>query len=84
MFVKTVIGFLIGLLNMINSEFFVRSVRRVIETTLVIALVHNSLLAFFVVMQRGGGWGYILWVLCVGSTLYTTLVAFLAATFWRR
>ncbi len=84
MLVKTVIGFLVGLLSMINSEVFVRSVRRVVETTLVISLVHNSLLALFVVMQRGTGWGYLLWVLCVGSTLYTTLVAFLAATFWRR
>ncbi|MCY3594203.1 MAG: rod shape-determining protein MreD [Bacteroidetes bacterium] len=84
MFVKTVIGFLVGLLNMINSEVFVRSARRVVETTLVISLVHNSLLALFVVMQRGVGWGYLLWVLCIGSTLYTTLVAFLAVTFWRR
>ena len=84
MFVKTVIGFLVGLLNMINSEVFVRSARRVVETTLVISLVHNTLLALFVVMQRGVGWGYLFWVLCIGSTLYTTLVAFLVVTFWRR
>lgn len=84
MFVKTVIGFLVGLLNMINSEVFVRSARRVVETTLVISLVHNSLLALFVVMQRGVGWGYLFWMLCIGGTLYTTLIAFLVVTLWRR
>ncbi len=81
MFVKTLIGFLIGHLNMINSEVFVRSIRRVIETTLVVSLVHNSLIMFFVVTQQGMGWGNFFWVLCVGSTLYTTFIAFLAASF---
>ncbi len=84
MFVKTVIGFLLGFLNTMYGDVFIRSVRRVVEITVVMSLLHNIVLVLFVAMQRGGGWGYLVWVLCIGSTLYTTLVAFLVTTFWRR
>ncbi len=84
MFVKTLVGFLIGLLNAINSQVFERSVRRVIELSLITSLAHNLLLVLFVLLQEGTGTGDLIWVVCVGNTLYTTFIAFMVATFWRR
>lgn len=84
MFVKTLIGFLIGLLDMTDSHVFIRPVLRIVETTLVVSLVHNSLFAFFVIMQRDASWGHLLWVLSIGGTLYTTFIAFIIAALRRR
>ncbi len=84
MFVKTLIGFLVGYLNLINLEVFERSVRRVVELSLVVALMHNVLLSFFVLLQGEASWLSLIWSVCVGSTLYTALVAFISAAIWSR
>ena len=84
MFVKTLVGFLIGFLNAISSQVFERSTRRIIELTLIASLAHNILLSLFLLLQEGIDRRYLLWVVCMGNTLYTTFIAFLVATFWRR
>lgn len=84
MFVKTLIGFLVGLLNVINNEVFERSVRRIVEVTLIVSLAQNGLMTFFLTIQDAGAAQYLVWQLFIGSTLYTTFVAFLIANFWRR
>ena len=84
MFVKTLIGFLIGLLNVINNEVFERSVRRIVEVTLIVSLAQNGLMTLFITIQQAGEAQYLVWQLFLGCTLYTTVVAFVIATFWRR
>ena len=84
MFVKTLIGFLVGFLNIIDGQVFERSIRRIIEMTLVASLTHNSLMALFVLLLGEVSWEHLLWSMCVGSTLYTTCVVYLVAIFWGR
>ena len=84
MFIKTLIGFLIGFLSAINSQVFERSVNRVVELTLLVSLTHNGLLVLFALLQEATDTGYLLLSVCLGGTLYTAFIAFLAVIFWRR
>jgi len=83
MFVKTLVGFSIGTVNVINSEVFVRSARRIVEITLVVSLIHNVLMSVFIVLQDGISREHLIWILYIGNTLYTTFVAYTVAIFWR-
>ncbi len=84
MFVKTLIGFLVGYLNLINREVFERSVRRVVELSLIVSLTHNVLLSLFVLLRGEASWFFLMWSVCIGSTFYTALVAFIIAAIWSR
>jgi len=84
MFIKTLVGFLVGFLNAISSQVFERSVPRVVELTLIVSLTHNSLLTLFALLHEATDSGYLIWAVCLGSTLYTVFIAFLVMTFWRR
>jgi len=84
MFVKTIIGFLIGTLDLIDSEVFERSKRRIVEITSAVALIHNVLFFMFILIQDGISRESLAVMLCLGNTLYTTFLAFIVAVFWRR
>ncbi|MCY3999437.1 MAG: rod shape-determining protein MreD [Bacteroidetes bacterium] len=84
MFVKTLIGFSIGTVNVINTEVLERSARRIVEITLVVSLIHNGLMSIFIILQEGISRDHLIWVLCVGNTLYTTFAAYVMAIFKRR
>ena len=88
MFVKTLIGFLFGSkLFSIDVQIVEKSVRRVVELTLIASLLHNSIMVLFIWLQKGADQWQFIWILilCIGSTLYTTFIAFLIGHFfWRR
>ncbi len=84
MFVKTLTGFLVGLVATIRTEALEKLILRVVEATLVTTLVHNVLLVLFVMLQSGTSGGSLVWAICVGGTLYTTFVAFLLSVFRSR
>ncbi|MCY4171298.1 MAG: rod shape-determining protein MreD [Bacteroidetes bacterium] len=84
MFVKTLLGFLIGTLDLIESEVFERSQRRIVEITLIVALIHNIVFFMFILIQDGISREGLALILCLGNTLYTTFVAYILAVFRRR
>ncbi len=84
MFVKTLMGFLIGTLDLIDSEVFQRSQRRILEITSAVALIHNVLFFMFVLLQDGISSENLALILCIGNTLYTTFIAYIISVFWRR
>ena len=84
MFVKTLMGFLVGHVATIRSEAMEKLILRVVEATFVTTLVHNAILVLFVMLQSGTGRSSLVWAICVGGTLYTTLVAFLLSVFRSR
>ena len=86
MFVKTLIGFLVGWFFIpIDIQVVEKSISRIVQLTLISSLTHNSVMALFILLQHGADQGHLIWVLCIGSAFYTTCISFLgAATFWRR
>ncbi|MXW84232.1 MAG: rod shape-determining protein MreD [Rhodothermaceae bacterium] len=84
MFVKTLMGFLVGFVANIRSEVMEKLILRAVEATFVTTLVHNAILVLFVMLQSGTGRGSLVWAICVGGTLYTTFVAFLLSVFRSR
>ena len=74
MFVKSLIGFVIGLFSPSERGAVLFSTRRAFAGIFVTALVHNGLLVLFIVLQSGTRTMSLLTVLLFGSALYTSFV----------
>ena len=81
MFVKTVVGFLLGLFPARERETLLILPRQAFVGGLVIALLHNGLVVTFLALQSGASNTFMATSLWFGSALYTACVAFIAALF---
>ena len=81
MFVKTLVGFLVGLFPASERETLLILPQQAFLGALVIALLHNGLLVALMALQSGTRTTFLITVLWLGSSLYTSLVGTLAALF---
>lgn len=81
MFVKTLVGFLVGLFPANERETLLILPQQAFLGGLVIALLHNGLLVVFLAVQSGTRNSFMITALWLGSALYTALVGTLAALF---
>ena len=84
MFVKTVVGFLVGLFPANERETLLIQPLQAFIGGLVIALLHNGLLVIFLVLEHGTRNSFLLGALWLGSALYTAVLGTLAAMFSSR
>jgi rod shape-determining protein MreD len=84
MFVKTVIGFLIGLFPADERESLLILPQQAFLGALVIALLHNGLLVIFLALQSGTRTPFLISALWIGSALYTSIVGTIASLFSTR
>ncbi len=81
MFVKTLVGFLVGLFSVGERETLVLRPQQTFLAALMIALLHNGLLIIFYVLQAGTRNTFMITSLWLGSALYTATVASIAVLF---
>ncbi len=81
MFVKTLIGFLVGQFPASERETLLIQPRQAFVGSLVIALVHNGLFVILLALQEGTRSTFMITALWLGSALYTAVVATLATLF---
>ena len=84
MFVKTLVGFLIGLFPANERETLLILPQQAFLGSLVIALLHNGLLVALLALQSGTRTPFLITALWLGSSLYTSFVGTLAALFSTR
>lgn len=80
-FIKTVLGFLVGLFPANERETLLIQPQQAFIGSLVIALLHNGLLATFLAVQSGARTTFLITVLWLGSSLYTSIVGTIASLF---
>ena len=79
MFVKTLVGFLLGLFALDERDpLFIQS-QQAFLGGLVVALLHNGLLVAFLSLQTTATNDFLVYALWLGSALYTAAVALLAS-----
>lgn len=83
-FVKTVVGFLIGLFPANERETLLILPQQAFVGALVIALLHNGLLVIFLALQSGTRTLFLITALWLGSAFYTAVVGTLASLFATR
>ncbi len=84
MFVKTLVGFLVGLFPASERETLIIQPQQAFLGGLVIALLHNALFVIFLILQTGARSTFALAVLWLGSAAYTALVAVVVTLFYNR
>lgn len=84
MFVKTIVGFLVGLFPANERETLLIHPQQAFLGGLVIALVHNGLFVAFLALQAGTRSTFMITALWFGAALYTALVSTIAALFSNR
>lgn len=84
MFVKTLVGFLVGLFPANERETLLILPRQAFVGALVIALLHNGLMVFLMALQSGTRTSFLIWGLWIGSSLYTSILGTLASLFSTR
>ncbi len=84
MFIKTIVGFLVGLFPANERETLVIMPQQAFLGSLVIALLHNGLFVTFLALQSGARSMYLVAALWIGSSVYTAFVGLLAAIFSNR
>ncbi len=84
MFVKSLIGFVIGLFAPGERVAVLFSTRRAFVGILMTALIHNGLLVIFIVLESGTRTLSLLTVQLLGSALYTGFVGALAVLYATR
>ena len=84
MFVKTLVGFLIGLFPANERETLLILPRQAFVGALVIALVHNGLMVLLMALQSGTRTAFLIVGLWIGSSLYTSLLGTIASLFSSR
>ena len=84
MFVKTLVGFLIGLFPAKERESLLILPSQAFLAALVIALLHNGLLAILYALQVGTRTVLLITVLWLGSAIYTAAIGALASLFVSR
>lgn len=80
-FVKTLVGFLVGLFPANERETLLILPQQAFIGSFVIALLHNGLLIIFLIVESGARGMNIITVLWLGSALYTAVVGTIAALF---
>ena len=83
-FVKTLVGFLIGLFPAKERESLLILPRQAFLGVLVIALLHNGLLAILFALQAETRTMTLITVLWLGSAIYTAAVGTLVSSFARQ
>ncbi len=81
MFVKTLIGFVVGLFPANERETLLILPQQAFLGALAISLVHNGLLVALLALQAGTRTSFLITALWLGSSLYTSLLGTLAALF---
>jgi rod shape-determining protein MreD len=81
MFVKTLIGFLVGRFAVEEYTSLVIRPRQALLGSLVLALLHNGLLVALVALQTQATTGFLLYGLWLGSALYTAVMGGIVALF---
>ena len=84
MFVKTLMGFLIGLFRSTERESFQVIPSYIFVGSLVVALLHNGLFALFIALDASTKNVSIVTGIWLGSSLYTAALAGLATLFMTR
>lgn len=84
MFIKTLVGFLVGLFPASDRETLLIRPEQAFLGGLVIALLHNGIQIIFMAVETGERSPITLTAHWVGAALYTGFLAFLAALFARR
>jgi len=79
MFVKSLVGFLVGLFPANERETLLILPQQAFIGSLVIALLHNGLLVLFLALEAGTRNAYLLGALWVGSALYTAALGAMAS-----
>ncbi|HET6567722.1 MAG TPA: rod shape-determining protein MreD [Rhodothermales bacterium] len=83
-FVKTLVGFLVGLFPANERETLLILPQQAFLGSFVIALLHNGLLIIFLVVQSGARSLFMITSLWLGSALYTAVVGTIASLFKTR
>lgn len=81
MFVKTLVGFLVGLFPANERETLMILPQQAFVGSLVIALLHNGLLVLFLALEAGTKNTFMITGLWLGSALYTAAVGTLVSLF---
>lgn len=84
MFVKTLVGFLVGLFPANERETLLIQPQQALVGALVIALLHNGLFVGLLALDTGARNLFLVLVLWLGSAAYTAFVGTLAALFATR
>jgi rod shape-determining protein MreD len=84
MFVKTLVGFLIGLFPANERETLLIMPQQAFVGGLVIALLHNGLLVTLLALKSGASHTYMVLALWLGSALYTAVFSVIASLFGAR
>ncbi len=79
MFVKTLVGFLVGLFPANERETLLILPQQAFVGSLVIALLHNGLLVLFLALEAGTRNSFLIGALWLGSALYTAILGTLAS-----
>jgi len=81
MFVKTIVGFLLGLFALDERDPLFIQPQQAFLGGLVVALLHNGMLVALLSLQTTATNDFLVYALWLGSALYTALVALLASLF---
>lgn len=81
MFVKSIIGFLMGRFAVEERTSLVIQPRRALVGSLVLALFHNGLLVALLALQTQTTTGFLLYGLWLGSAVYTAFLGGVASLF---
>ncbi|MEX0600126.1 MAG: rod shape-determining protein MreD [Rhodothermales bacterium] len=84
MFVKTLVGFLVGLFPANERETLLILPQQAFIGSLVIALLHNGLFVLFLALQAGTKNSFMIGGLWLGSALYTAALGTFASLFTTR
>jgi len=82
MFVKTVVGFVIGLFPSTDRGDVYFTPAQAVVGALVISLLHNGLLVVFHALQSGTRNTFMITALWLGSSAYTAVIAGVASLFY--
>lgn len=81
MFVKTIVGFFIGLFAVEDRKLLLIQPQQALLGGLAIALLQNGLLVILLALQTNATNSFLIYGLWLGSALYTAAVAYIAALF---
>ena len=84
MFVKTLVGFLIGLFPANERETLLIMPQQAFLGALVIALLHNGLTVLFMALESGTRTTFLITTLWIGSAIYTSVLGTIASLFSTR
>jgi len=84
MFVKTLVGFMLGLFPASDREGLLILPRQAFLGGLVVSLVHNGLFVVLLALQAGAMNSFLVYGLWIGSALYTACLGTLGSLFGNR